>query len=140
MNLKISIVGYEQLQKFAGWQMVLRRNLGAAFKDSVEKKLQPTAASYMFAHFQNPTGALEDNFSYSYAAIAGGVQAALINDSPYAWRREEGFSGMTDSLGRYYANDPGIHYMQYTLDQNTATIVQQVSLAVQLSLQELKGP
>lgn len=74
------------------------------------------AVDYMFSTFMNPTGALEGGF---YQVITPGedtLQGELVNPMAYAWRREMGFSGMTDSLGRYYANDPGIDYLWTTLN------------------------
>lgn len=139
MNLSLHIEGYDRLQKMVGWQEVLMRNLHVALESSVEYLLEPTAVNYMYAQFKAPNGGLEGNFSHSYTDIANGVQAIVGNDLPYAWRREEGFSGKTDSMGRYFADDPGIHYMSYSLQENTTTITQQVELAVQLSLQELGG-
>lgn len=59
----------------------------------------------------NPTPLLDLSFTVSarpYGAEAG-------SDLPYSRRREFGFSGKTDSLGRYYAHDPGAFYLQKTL-------------------------
>jgi len=59
-------------------------------------------------HWQNPTGALAGSFSYDGHSEIG-------SSLPYARRREFGFSGRTDSLGRTYTNDPGGFYMRDTL-------------------------
>lgn len=40
----------------------------------------------------------------------------------YARRRELGFSGMTDSLGRFYSNDPGKFYLHNALEQSRPAI------------------
>jgi len=64
--------------------------------------------SNMNAGFKNDTG---DLYSTLQQITYGPYEAEIYTDSPYAFRREEGFSGMTDSLGRYYPDDPGIHYM-----------------------------
>lgn len=69
------------------------------------------AQAYMWATFINPTGPLEDAFEKDLEGTSG----VISNPMDYAWRRNEGFSDMTDRLGRYYANDPGIHYMEFAL-------------------------
>ena|SRR5450755_1678121 len=62
-------------------------------------------------HWQNGTDELDNSFYFDGNSVT--------SDLPYARRREEGFSGMTDSLGRFYPNDPGGFYMQQTLEQVT---------------------
>ena len=43
-------------------------------------------------------------------------EVGVTNTVPYARRREKGFSGMTDSLGRFYPSDPGTFYLQRGLE------------------------
>src|SRR5450755_1579586 len=62
-------------------------------------------------HWQNPSGVLESSFFYDGNSVT--------SDVPYAHRREVGFSGQTDSLGRFYPHDEGTFYMQQTLQQVT---------------------
>ncbi len=64
-------------------------------------------------HWKKPTGALAGSFSVR--PHTGGAEGGT--DLPYGRRREFGFSGRTDSLGRYYANDPGAFYIQTTITQ-----------------------
>jgi len=58
-------------------------------------------------HWKSGDGTLAGSF---YASSRGAE-----SDLPYARRREFGFSGRTDSLGRHYTNDPGAFYMRATL-------------------------
>lgn len=86
--------------------------------------------------FKAPTGKL--------ASTIGMVQESpyavqIKVGSPYGQRRERGFSGMTDSLGRYYANDPAKPYAQPTLDENTAEVEIILSERVQRVLDRLMG-
>jgi Bacteriophage HK97-gp10, putative tail-component len=39
-------------------------------------------------------------------------EVGVTNVVPYAHRREVGFSGQTDALGRYYPYDPGTFYLE----------------------------
>lgn len=43
-------------------------------------------------------------------------RVGVVVSVPYARRRELGFSGMRDSLGRYYPHDPGSFYLRRGLD------------------------
>lgn len=99
--------------------------------------LQADARSYMYATFQNPQGALEDAVDKD---VPDSYTGTVFNESPYAWRREEGFSGMTDSLGRFYPNDPGIHYFATTLAQDTPQLEAIFAGAVTSAASQLGGP
>ncbi len=59
-------------------------------------------------HWRHSSGALADSFGRSKRS----GYRAVGSDLPYSRRREEGFSGRTDSLGRTYRNDPGAFYLQ----------------------------
>lgn len=92
-----------KIRQFSDWQPMLEEELKKAH-DKADAVVQVAAKKY--APYQ--TGELVSRFGVE--AISP-YESAVFNDSPYAWRREEGFSGMTDSLGRFYPNDPGKHYM-----------------------------
>lgn len=120
----------------------LEQLVGMAIEDGL-KRLQDQASLMAFDRFQHPTGALESHFggeitNWNFPAISGD----MFNDSEYAWRRDRGFSGMTDSLGRFYPNDPGVEYMEDVLTAETDWIVARVKRAVRQSLNELasSGP
>jgi len=59
-------------------------------------------------HWKHSNGALADSFG----RVKRASYRAVGSDLPYSRRREEGFSGRTDSLGRTYRNDPGAFYLQ----------------------------
>jgi hypothetical protein len=98
--------------------------------------LQNEAVNYMYATFMNPTGPLEDAF---YQVITPGVttEGELINPSSYAWRREKGFEGMYDSLGRGPFHDRGIAYMEHSLGTETEKIEQNFRDALGRTLTEM---
>lgn len=73
--------------------------------------LESAAQAYMWATFINPTGPLENAFEKTVDGMIG----TLSNPMSYAERRNSGFSGMTDSLGRFYPYDPGIHYVEFAM-------------------------
>jgi hypothetical protein len=92
---------------------------------------QQRATAYMYEMFKNPTGELEESWEpISVIVQSNRVAGTLSNSSPYAWRREEGFSNKTDRLGRYYRYDPGIHYMRFVMRAQRDPMIQAIKEAV----------
>jgi len=135
MNVSLDPASLARAQKMQNWQPVLEQNLILGINTSLGT-MQEYAIGYCFSTFMNPQGGLEGAFG---TQVQGGmpVTGVLMNDAPQAWRREVGFSGKTDSLGRYYPSDPGIKYMANTLQANTQVIYQDVYVAAQAALTEL---
>ena len=77
--------------------------------------------------FEDPTGELASTIK---AMLSGPYEVTIGSDSPYAMRRELGFMGMTDSLGRGPYDDPAKPYMQPALDDNVSQIDIMISDAV----------
>jgi hypothetical protein len=85
------------------------------------------AVANTWAVFANPTGKLASSIGF----YVGATNEIVIEVGvPYGRRREYGFSGMTDSLGRYYANDPGKPYMQPALDDNRELVLEIMKVSV----------
>lgn len=72
----------------------------------------------MDAGFKNSSGGLEDSMTPDVSPYL----STITMGKPYDWRREEGFSGLTDSLGRFYPNDPGIHYAANAMSKSKSAI------------------
>lgn len=113
------------------WPPVLEKHVGMAMKYSI-MGLQSDARAYA----PYLSGDLYDNIQPHYFSS---FKAMLYTDLPYSWRREEGFSGKTDSLGRYYANDPGTHYMRKSLSRNKSIIKAAFTSEVQAAINEVIG-
>lgn len=122
MEIGIKSNAFAVAAQLASFGPILATELYLAMDVSLNL-LEASTISYMFASFYNPSGELEGNFTQEITQDLGGIQGKLINDSPSAWRREAGFSGMTDSLGRFFPNDPGIDYMADTLANEADVIV-----------------
>lgn len=117
--------------EFAAFQAALAVNMELAGKAAGEI-VRTDAIAHM--HWQHPTGQLEGSLKVQQESP---MVTAIGSDLPYARRREEGFSGMTDSRGRYFANDPGEFYMTLTLEDNAAlTQVADIYIAATLSAWE----
>lgn len=115
---------------------------GPTFMDSIEKAtllsldgIESAAQTYMWGTFMNPTGPLENAFEKSLEGTIG----VLTNTSPYAHRRNDGFSGQTDSLGRFYPNDPGIYYMEFALQISESFVETTFAIETETALASLGG-
>lgn len=98
------------------------------------------ATTRMFQKFKHPTGDLEA--AWIQTSVQDGdthVTGLLENYSPYAKRRNYGFSGRTDSLGRYYPNDPGIGYMEYTFRKLRKYAVIRFTMGYAQAWQDVSG-
>lgn len=122
--------------KLKDWQPATRYY--NAMSDSLAG-IENTVTNYMYATFKNPQGDLEGAWQQTITPGKGGIEGALANPLPYAWRRDRGFSGRTDSLGRYFANDPGIEYAEYALDAETPNVLARFLQATHDSLNDLGG-
>lgn len=71
--------------------------------------LQQASTDYMYIMFMDPTGNVEDAWIID---VRGPTLAVLENTEPYATRLNFGFSGMVDSLGRYYPYWPDYHWLE----------------------------
>lgn len=141
--IQVEIQGLANIQAFAQWQPVLEDWLVPALGMS-QNRLLSAAQAEMEAGFQNPSGPLGGKLGGSfprpmpiYSAHLPVISGALEFDAPYAWRRDRGFSGMTDSLGRTFTNDPGIFYMENALEKNAVWIGKTFNWAVNQALKEL---
>ena len=123
-------------------ERMLHVNFGIVYYGAMSESVQlleNTAVDYMFSTFKNPTGELEGAFIQTITPGLDSIEGKLENPSSHAWRRQAGFSGMTDSLGRFFPNDPGIDYMGYALTTDTSAVFDKFVLATQLELIALGG-
>ena len=97
-----------RIKNLLEFDLLLYENFKIAMGESLDD-LEGAAQDRMWSEFMNPQGALEDAFEKD---VYGWDEAELSNPSPYAFRRNYGFSGMTDSLGRFFRYDWGIAYME----------------------------
>ena len=112
INIGLDPVSMAQAQLLNQWTTGFRPTfegfLTQAGWDSL-KALHQSAENFMWTDFQNPTGDLEDSLEEN---MYGPYEGWMGSESPYARRRNWGFTGMTDSLGRYFPWDGGIAYME----------------------------
>lgn len=102
------------IARMLGFEALLDAEIATAVEKSADY-VATTAQDNTWIVFENPTGDLADSIQ---VVLNGPRQADITVGVPYGRRREEGFSGMTDSLGRYFAHDPGKPYMQPAADSS----------------------
>lgn len=116
--------------KLQGVSQVLGAEMRKAMVD-IQGNLMISAVSFM--HWKNPSGKLEQSI-FKDSRVIGNWQTIVGTKKPYASRREYGFSGMTDSLGRYYKDDPGQGFMESSLTGNMTFIEERIAQAVQTAM------
>lgn len=86
--------------------------------------------------FADPTGTLMRGINgYVISPFEGVV--GVGQQVPYARRREFGFNGMTDALGRTYTNDPGFFYLRDALEDSRPFIASAFRGAAQLAIRDI---
>ena len=99
------------MSQFSQFQDTLKKHLATATEKSAGA-IGNAMIDDMNQYFQNSTGKLAGSVN---VAMLTEYLAYIYVDEPYAWRRDRGFSGMTDSLGRFYPHDPGIYYAEFAI-------------------------
>lgn len=119
--------------KLLGYEGYLESSMHDAMYDIVEI-LANAAVGNM--HWKNPTGVLEASI-FADSRVIDNWNAEVGSSLPYAARREWGFSGKTDSLGRYYEEDPGAYYLTNALGDHQSDLEDRINYAVQSSVHRL---
>ena len=88
--------------------------------DEIGTMLMVTAIVNTWKVFANPTGDLADTI---HPVTISPLEIEVGSDSPYAARREFGFMGKTDALGRGPFNDPAKPYLDPALTENEDQIM-----------------
>jgi len=127
-----SLAAVARLAAFDGYFAMRMMDAGNA---SLER-LEVNAQDYMWSTFMNPTGPLEDSLERQMFSPWMGHVATNM---PYSRRRNWGFSGMTDSLGRFYPHDPGIEYMEQSIDISTPDIIGYYKTGIEQTILDLGG-
>lgn len=133
MTIKLDARSLEEIAHLADFEARSYPFLREAMAQSLTT-LQSEATNWMWAHFANPTGALESAWAPS---IQGPYLGILENTSPYGQRRNFGFSGMTDALGRYYPHDPGIDWAENAITNSLGQVETNFRVAYERTLEGL---
>lgn len=116
----------DRLVHLAGFAVLLDPEIQAALTQA-GKQITEAAQANTWQVFDNPSGALASSI---YPWMASSEELQIVVGVPYGHRREYGFSGETDSLGRYFANDPARPYLVPALVANEQAVLQLIEEAV----------
>lgn len=106
------------ITKLEGFAALLNPEITQALSQSAQQ-IVATAQANTWMVFDNPTGQLADSI---YFWVAGPEEADVAVGVPYGHRREYGFEGMYDSLGRGPFHDPAKPYLQPAVDTDAPLI------------------
>lgn len=107
-----------KLAKLARFKALLDPGLEYALYEAGEVIAQ-TAQMNTWLVFDNPTGALADSIGVTAPSA---TEVDITSGEPYWRRRERGFEGMYDSLGRGPFHDPAKPYLQPAVDTELPAI------------------
>lgn len=115
-----------KLVHLAGFAVLLDPEIQAALTQA-GKQITEAAQANTWQVFDHPSGALAESI---YPWLDSPEELQIVVGVPYGHRREYGFSGQTDSLGRYFANDPARPYLVPALVANEEAVQQLIGQAV----------
>ena len=124
-----------RITELMGMGVLLDAEIVAALKWSADL-VTTTAQANTWTAFQNPTGATADSI---YPWVASPSEVEVFVGAPQGRRLEYGFSGMTDSLGRFFPYWPAEPYLGPALEEDTPLIQARMELAVNNALNRLGG-
>ena len=124
-----------RVTELMGMGVLLDAEIVAALKWSADLVVT-TAQTNTWTAFQHPTGATADSI---YPWVASPSEVEVFVGVPYGRRLEYGFSGMTDSLGRFFPYWPAEPYLGPALEEDTPLIQARMELAVNNALNRLGG-
>jgi hypothetical protein len=122
------------VERFTEFQGFFDMRLYEAGEASLEA-LNREAVDYMWSTFKNPQGPLEDSLEVQMFTP---YEGHLATNMPYGRRREWGFVGMVDALGRV-GTDEGIEYMNHAIIYESADIIGYYKTAINQTVLDLGG-
>lgn len=122
-----------EIAQLAGFGVFLTEEMAQAMQQAGDL-LQAAAIANTWEVFAHPTGALSGTIA---PILDSPFEVQVGSDSPYARRREYGFQGMTDSLGRTFPNDVAKPYFQPALDDNEQAVLQLIDSAVERAFERI---
>lgn len=123
------------LTRLMGFSALLDPNIQEALTEA-GTILTDAAVANTWEVFENPTGELAGTI---YPWLKSPSEMEIRVDSPYGRRREEGFMGLYDSLGRGPFDDPAKPYLAPALTANEDEVKAFIAEAVQITMSEMGG-
>lgn len=102
------------MSQFSQFHETLKKHIAFATEKSGSRLGDQMIEQMTFVN--NSPGGLKDSVGVE---MKSEYLAWIGSPLPYSWRRDRGFSGMTDSLGRFYPDDPGVLYAENALESES---------------------
>ena len=135
LNIQFDPHSMQEIAALLSFDIMLAEEMAPALEEAGQL-VRDAAVANTWQVFANPTGTLADSLGViPISPYEVGISAGV----PYALRREFGFSGMTDSLGRFYPYDPAKPYAQPALDENADKVVQLMDEAILRTWERIGG-
>ena len=129
--MKLDTSSLQQIIRLQGFAGLLNPEIREALSEGGGFIARTAQGNARRVFIQNSPGGLADSI---YPWLASSTEIEIRVAKPYGRRRECGFSGMTDSLGRYYPYDPGKPYLGPAMEQEGAIVEQLMAEAVNHAL------
>jgi len=121
----------QQIVRLQGFAGLLNPEIREALIEGGGFIAKTAAGNARRVFIQNSPGGLADSI---FPYLTSPTQMEIRVAKPYGRRREYGFSGMTDSLGRFYPYDPGKPYLGPAMQQEGSMIEKLIAEAVNHAL------
>lgn len=124
----------QKLVELRGFSALLDPEIVEALKWSSDLIVTTAKANAWEVFDTHPTEGIENSI---YAYMNNPMEFVVAVGAPYGRRREMGFTGMTDALGRFYASDPGKPYLLPAVEEDQELISLRVEQAVNNALDRI---
>ncbi len=124
-----------EIAQFYSFSVFLGEEMATAMS-SAGDLVTASAIANTWTVFAHPTGKLASSIA---PVLDSPFEVQIGTGVPYARRREFGFSGMTDSLGRYYPYDPAKPYMAPALASNEQAVMTLIEEAAARAWERIGG-
>lgn len=125
----------KEIAALAGFGALLAEETQEAMREGGEL-LAKEAERNTWRVFEKPTGVIAASI---HPVVQSPYEIIIGASARHARRREKGFSGRTDRLGRYFAHDPGKPYMQPAMDTKRQEVLLLMDKAIQRAIERIGG-
>jgi hypothetical protein len=123
LNVALDEASLAHIAHMAQAELMLNSALLASYPSALDE-VQKAATEYMLGVFMHPTGEAETAWEQQ---IMSPFEAVLTNTSAYGQRLNYGFSGLTDSRGRYYPYWPAYHWAENAVEMSSPFVERIIS-------------
>ncbi len=125
LDISFDPASMASIARLLSFDLMLEEEMAPSMAEA-GKIVTEAAQANTWTAFQHPTGPLADSLA---PVMVSPLEVGISVGVPYGFRREYGFVGMTDSLGRV-GTDPAEPYAGPALDANADKVMELMDEAV----------